>query len=216
MAWAWGGGVAVIAALWVTLHTWKTPPASAPAAVPPPLPESTATKPAAKPPAKPGAKSSTPKAAVSKPASPKPDVPKPAGSDIEETEPAAPQPAAPKLAESKPSTPKASAPSAKGPTADVTIRFAHKLRRGTLTVTLDGVAVFSEPFVKRKLTIFQTTVWDPLKAPAGSHTLIAQVKSEDGSTFVSTPYKIEFPKGQEIALRIGMKGKSVTVKTTRS
>jgi serine/threonine-protein kinase len=112
----------------------------------------------------------------------------------------------------KPSVPKAAAPVAPAPTVDVTISFAHRIRRGSLIVMLDGVAVFNEPFSKSRLALVQTTVWDPLKAPAGGHTLVARVKGEDGTTYVSDPYKIEFPRDRGIELRIGLKGDSLTVK----
>jgi hypothetical protein len=99
-------------------------------------------------------------------------------------------------------------------TADVTIRFAHRLRRGTLSVSLDGVTIFDEKFSKAKLVLVQTTVWDPIHAPAGGHRLLAKVTGEDGTTFVSEPYDVEFPVGQGIELRIGLKGDTLTVKPT--
>jgi serine/threonine-protein kinase len=99
-------------------------------------------------------------------------------------------------------------------TADVTIRFAHRLRRGTLSVSLDGVTIFAEKFSRAKLVLVQTTIWDPFHAPAGGHKLSAKVTGEDGTTYVSAPYDVEFPVGQEIELRIGLKGDTLTVKPT--
>jgi len=98
--------------------------------------------------------------------------------------------------------------------ADVTIRFAHRLRRGTLSVSLDGVTIFEEKFSKAKLVLVQTTVWDPFHAPAGGHKVSAKVTGEDGTTFVSEPSEVEFPVGQGIELRIGLKGDTLTVKPT--
>jgi hypothetical protein len=99
---------------------------------------------------------------------------------------------------------------------DVTISFAHRLRRGTLVVLLDGVAIFNENFSRAKLAVIQTTVWDPLKAPAGGHTLTARVNGEDGKTYVSDSYKFEFPPERGIELRIGLKGDALTVKQKSS
>ena len=121
-------------------------------------------------------------------------------------------------AESRPSVPKAAtvpkaaATVATAPTVNVTISLAHRLRRGTLLVLLDGVAVFNEKFAKSKLALVQTTVWDPLKAPVGGHTLTARVTAEDGKTYVSDSYTFEFSREQGVELRFGLKGDSLTVK----
>ena len=115
-------------------------------------------------------------------------------------------------AEPQPSAQKAAPAVEPVPMVDVTISFAHRLRRGTLVVLLDGVAVFSEQFKKAKLAVVQTTVWDPLKAPAGRHTLSVRVNGEDGTTYVSDSYKFEFSPEEGIELRIGLKGDSLTVK----
>jgi hypothetical protein len=125
-------------------------------------------------------------------------------------------PSAP-LAQSAPVTRVDHKPAAVAPvasTADVTIRFAHRLRRGTLSVSLDGVTIFAEKFSRAKLVLVQTTIWDPFHAPAGGHKLSAKVTGEDGTTYVSAPYDVEFPVGQEIELRIGLKGDTLTVKPT--
>jgi hypothetical protein len=38
------------------------------------------------------------------------------------------------------------------------------------------------------------------------------VSGEDGATYVSEPYKFEFPPEQGVELRIGLKGDALTVK----
>ena len=98
------------------------------------------------------------------------------------------------------------------PMADVTISLGHRLRQGTLVVFLDGVVIFDESFSKSKLAVFQTTRWDPLRAPAGGHKLSAKVNGEDGKIYLSDAYTVEFPRGKAVALRFGFKGDSLTVK----
>ena len=115
-------------------------------------------------------------------------------------------------AEPQPSAQKAAPAVAPVPMVDVTISFAHRLRRGTLVVLLDGAAVFNEPFSKAKLAVVQTTVWDPLKAPAGGHIVSVRVNGADGTTYVSDSYTFEFSPEEGIELRIGLKGDSLTVK----
>ena len=129
----------------------------------------------------------------------------------QENRPPAPKPS--KKTPAKPSTPpKVPLTVAPAPMVDVTISFAHRLRRGTLVVLLDGVAIFNEQLSKAKLAVIQTTVWDPLKAPAGGHTLTAQVSAEDGTTYVSDSYKFVFPPERSVELRIGLKGDALTVR----
>jgi serine/threonine-protein kinase len=123
---------------------------------------------------------------------------------------AAAKPAA--IASSAPA--KAQAPVRQLPAANVTISLAHRMRQGTLVVSLDGVPIFDEKFTKSKLAIFQTTVWDPLHAPAGEHAIIARVTGQDGKTYVSDSYSVAFPSGKGIALRIGLKGDALTVKSS--
>ena len=79
-------------------------------------------------------------------------------------------------------------------------------------VSLDGVPIFDERFTKSKLAIFQTTVWDPLHAPAGEHTIIARVTGQDGKTYVSDSCPVAVPSGKGVALRVGLKGGALTVK----
>ncbi len=201
--------VAVLVAAFM-LFTWKGrsgapfpgPPISRAeiptvAEVPPAKAETKAIKPPV--PAKPPAPRARTKAAPAK-TSPHPKVPASGGRlDAVNAEPQLPaQKVAPTVAPV--------------PMVDVTISFAHRLRRGTLVVLLDGVAIFNEQFSKAKLAVIQTTVWDPLKAPAGGHTLTVRVNGEDGATYVSDPYKFEFSPEDGIELRIGLKGNALTVK----
>ena len=196
----WGiAAVAVLAAAFM-LFLWKG--GNGAPRVDPPTPEATgstiakaapATVPATKPPPRVPAKKAPAKASAP------PAVPA-SGGALEANK-----------AEPKPSAPTAPAV-APAPTVDVTISFAHRLRRGTLVVLLDGVAIFNENFSKAKLAVVQTTIWDPLKAPAGGHTLTARVNGEDGKTYVSDSYKFEFPPERGIELRIGLKGDTLTVK----
>lgn len=113
---------------------------------------------------------------------------------------------------SRPSVTKAASVVPPSPTANVTIRFAHRLRRGTLVVFLDGVPIFDERFSKASLALVQTTIWDPLQAPVGGHTLSARVNGEGGKTYVSDSYAIEFSRGRDIELRIALAGDTLTVK----
>jgi serine/threonine protein kinase len=147
----------------------------------------------------------------------KPQASKPAKKAVAKPGPSIEAPPKGRAAETAKATPppavaKAAPAVAPKPMVDVTIRFAHRLRRGKLVVLLDGVAIFSENFSKAKLALVQTTVWDPLKAPAGRHTLTARVSGEDGATYVSEAYKLEFPPEQGVELRIGLKGDALTVK----
>jgi len=98
------------------------------------------------------------------------------------------------------------------PTANVTISLKHRLRQGTLIVSLDGVIIFDETFSISKLALFQTTTWDPVNAPAGGHKLSARVNGKNGKTYLSDSYTLEFPRGKGIELRIGFKGDMLTVK----
>ena len=100
------------------------------------------------------------------------------------------------------------------PASNVTISLAHHMRQGSLMVSLDGVPIFDEKFTKSGWAIFQTTVWDPLHAPAGQHTIIAHVTGQDGKTYVSSSYPVEFPSGKGVALRIGLKGDALTIKSS--
>ena len=103
-------------------------------------------------------------------------------------------------------------PSPPVPTASVSISLVHRVRRGTLVVSLDGVPIFTERFSTSKLALFQTTTWDPLKAPAGVHKLRARVHGDNGKTYLSDTYAVEFPRSKPTALRISFKGGTLAVK----
>lgn len=98
------------------------------------------------------------------------------------------------------------------PTANITISLNHRLRNGTLVVSLDGKPIFTEKFSRAKLALMQTTTWDAFKAPAGSHTLRASVQGENGRTYLSDAQTIELPRAKATAIRIGFRGDRLTVK----
>jgi serine/threonine protein kinase len=100
------------------------------------------------------------------------------------------------------------------PLASIAISLTHRLRNGTLVVTLDGAPIFTEEFSKAKLAISQTTTWDAFKAPSGTHKLRARVKEENGKTYLSDSYTVELPRTAETAIRIGFKGDTLTIKQT--
>jgi serine/threonine protein kinase len=100
------------------------------------------------------------------------------------------------------------------PAASVTISLTHRLRNGTLVVSLDGKPIFTEKFSKAKLALRQTTTWDAFDAPSGAHTLRARVHGEDGRTYLSDAQPIELPRAKGTAIRIGFKGDRLTVKQT--
>ena len=91
------------------------------------------------------------------------------------------------------------------PKGKITISLSHRLRRGNLVVLLDGAMIFNEEFVKDGLVISQTTVWDPVEAPAGKHTLVAQVKGKNGKTYLSDTYDLRLSQTDGIEIRIRMK-----------
>ena len=101
------------------------------------------------------------------------------------------------------------------PTSKATISLVHRIRRGTLVVSIDGVPVLTEEFSKPKLAIFKTTTWDPVLAPAGKHKVRAKVKGENGKTYLSDAYAFEFPRESGIALRMSLAGDKVTVQQKR-
>jgi tRNA A-37 threonylcarbamoyl transferase component Bud32 len=148
--------------------------------------------------------------------SPKPASPKPA---LEK--PAAPPPAAvakpsppPPPVEPRPA-PRSAAAATAAPArgaANVTIRFAHRMRHGKLVVLLDGKPIFDEQFSKSKFVITQTTVWDPLKAPAGVHSITARVQGDDGKSYASEALAVDWAQGQDVELKIGLKGEALTFK----
>jgi serine/threonine-protein kinase len=97
------------------------------------------------------------------------------------------------------------------PMATVTISLAHRVRRGTLIVSLDGVPIFMERFSAAKMALFQTTTWDPVKVPAGGHKLRARVNGDNGKTYLSDPYSVELPRAKATALRISFKGATLAI-----
>jgi len=197
----WGIAAVAVLAVAFMLFMWKG--GNGAPRVDPPTPEATmsaiakaapATVPATKPPPRVPAKKASARASA-------PTAVSASGGPFEAVK-----------AEPRPSGPKVAPTVAPAPMVDVTISFAHRLRRGTLVVLLDGVAIFNENFSRAKLAVVQTTIWDPLKAPAGGHTLKARVNGEDGKTYVSDSYTIEFPREKSIEVRIGLKGDTLTVK----
>jgi len=212
----WGFAAAVVLAAAYLLASWGGKKEAPPVEPALPRAEVATIAKAAPPAAEPRKTSQQPTQAL------KPPAPKPASKPPAKKPPAKPTaalkapasgaPLAADKAGSQPSAPEVPPAVAPVPQVDVTISFAHRLRGGTLVVLLDGVAIFNEKFSKTKLAIVQTTVWDPLRAPAGGHTLFAEVTTEDGKTYVSGPYKLEFPPDRGVALKIGLKGDAVTVK----
>jgi serine/threonine protein kinase len=98
------------------------------------------------------------------------------------------------------------------PMANVTISLAHRVRGGTLVVSLDGVPIFMERFSTPKMALIQTTTWDPLRAPAGEHKLKARVTGDNGKTYVSEAYPIELVRAEATKLRISFKGDTLAIK----
>ncbi|HEX6851993.1 MAG TPA: serine/threonine-protein kinase [Candidatus Polarisedimenticolaceae bacterium] len=96
------------------------------------------------------------------------------------------------------------------PKAKVTISLVHRVRRGRLVVSLDGAPILDEEFSKSRVTILQTTTWDPLEAPAGQHTLRARVIGEDGRIYRSDPWTVRLPRAEGIEFRIRFKGDALT------
>jgi serine/threonine-protein kinase len=112
----------------------------------------------------------------------------------------------------RPPVPMATAPRSPVPMANVTISLAHRVRGGTLTVSLDGVPIFTERFSTSKMALIQTTMWDPLRAPAGEHKLRARVNGDNGKTYVSDTYSVELPRATATELRISFKGDALAIK----
>jgi hypothetical protein len=210
----WGFAAAAVLAAVYLISSWggrKAAPSVD--AAPPPAEVETIAKAAPAAPAAPERKkTSAQPAQVTKAPAPKPAKKAAATTSAAPAAPASGGALKAVAAEARPAVPKAAPVVTPVPLVDVTISFAHRLRRGTLVVLLDGAAIFNEKFSKSKLAVIQTTVWDPLKAPAGGHTLSAEVTAEDGKTYVSGSYKFEFPPEGGTELRIGLKGDALTVK----
>ena len=122
-----------------------------------------------------------------------------------------PCPAATPIA-SMPATPVAtpSSKQATGPTSPITISIKSTMRQGTLVVVLDDVAVFAEKFQKPLLVISQTSTWDPLLVPAGTHRLTAKVVGTK-KTYISKSYDLHVSPTKGAALRFIMQGDKLTV-----
>jgi len=122
--------------------------------------------------------------------------------------PAAPaaNPAAPPVA-SAPVKPAASPAAPKSP---ITISFTSSLREGNLVVMLDDVPVFNEKFQKPLLMISQTTTWDPLQIPTGTHRLSAKVYGAK-KTYFSKVYDLQVSQKKGSALRFVMQGDKLVV-----
>ena len=100
------------------------------------------------------------------------------------------------------------------PKSSVTVSLAHRIRGGTLVVSVDGKPVFNESFSKAKLALLQTTTWDTFTVPAGKHTLRARVQGENGKTYLSDAYDVELPSTKGTLLRITFRGDTLNVKTS--
>lgn len=95
-------------------------------------------------------------------------------------------------------------------TIPVTISFKSSLREGNLVVLLDDVPIFNEEFHKPLLLISQTTTWNPLQVPAGSHRLAAKVYGTK-KTYFSKDYDLHLPASKAADLRFVMQGDKLTV-----
>jgi serine/threonine-protein kinase len=100
------------------------------------------------------------------------------------------------------------------PAASVTISLTHRLRNGTLVVSMDGKRIFNEKFSRARLALMQTTTWDAFDAPAGTHSLRASVLGENGKTYLSDAQTIELTRAKATAIRIAFKGDVLTVRQT--
>jgi serine/threonine-protein kinase len=96
-------------------------------------------------------------------------------------------------------------------TTKATFSLTHRIRQGTLVVSLDGVAIFREEFSKAKMAISQTTTWDPVKVSAGKHTLKAKVIGADGRTYQSDVYAVQLPRSPAATFRIRFKDGKLVV-----
>ena len=97
------------------------------------------------------------------------------------------------------------------PTTKLTISLSHRMRRGTLSLSIDGARIFNEEFVKPRLVILQTTTWDPVNVSAGTHKLRARVRGEDGTVYLSPPQAVEVPRERGLEVRVRFKGDSLVI-----
>jgi hypothetical protein len=130
---------------------------------------------------------------------------------------AAPAPAPPRATSpSRPTPPAKSRAAATAPkpvvaTANATISLTHRIREGTLIISMDGVSIFKERFSKEKLALLQTTTWDPFLIAAGRHTLRAQVIAAGGAVYSSDDLPVHLEKSQDAELRIKFKGDRLVI-----
>jgi hypothetical protein len=199
-------GVLIVSALGVSLLSRKGSEAEA---VPPPPAPKTAVAPAPKP--------AAPAAAVPKPVAP-PAKSAPAPKAVAKPGPApkAAAPAAAKPVAKAAAKPKAAAPVAAKPVAkaNVTISLTHRVKSGTLIVSLDGKPILSEEIAK-KGAFPDTVTWETIQAPAGKHRITATLRTYEGQTFVAAPYAIELAGGEAVALRFQLKNDLLMLKDTR-
>ena len=92
----------------------------------------------------------------------------------------------------------------------ITISIKSALRQGNLVVTLDGVPIFNEKFEKPVLLFTQTTTWDPLQIPAGTHRLAAKVHGAK-KTYSSKLYDLHVSRTKGNTLRFVLQGDKLTV-----
>lgn len=97
------------------------------------------------------------------------------------------------------------------PKVKITVSLIHRLRRGTLMVSLDGTPILTEGFSKPRFTIQQRTTWEAVEAAAGQHKLRAKVTGDDGKTYLLDPCNVDLPRANGTELRIRIKGDALTV-----
>ena len=103
--------------------------------------------------------------------------------------------------------PAVSAATSKSP---ITISITSALRQGKLVVMLDDVPVFNETFEKPLLLFTQTTTWDPLQVPAGTHRLSAKVLGAK-KIYFSKLYDLHVSRTKGNTLRFVLQGDKLTV-----
>jgi phytoene dehydrogenase-like protein len=95
----------------------------------------------------------------------------------------------------------------------ITISLNHRLRRGTLVVSLDDTPIFNEAFERAPLAISQTTTWDPVEAPAGKHKLTAQVEGKN-KRYLSATYELQLSRKEGAEIHLRLKGDKLTIEPT--
>ena len=92
----------------------------------------------------------------------------------------------------------------------IAISLKSSMREGNLVVVLDDKAVFSEKFQKPFWVISQTTKWEPLQIPAGTHRLTAKIIGAK-KTYFSKTYDLYVSPTKGSQLRFVMQGDKLTV-----